>query len=200
LGFSPDDILTPEIVDCFGRAFDLPRKKKLLGSALQRPDAGEWAVALAGLANQLAVCRKNAAHHYNGSAKSCPWCALEKRGVPKFFNAKTQKPSPQKVKPPSEDRLKKHWPLIRTVLFFVGELLWKSSVFLLKVIYIALIAIFDFVAKLFGPATISIFELLGYFIIWLLACGIGLAVALVCLLAFAYVAMHVFGIAFLIFS
>ena len=200
LGLRSEDILTPDIIDLFGRAFDLPRKKKLLGSTPQRPDAGKWAVALAGLANQLAVCPKNAAHHYIGSAKSCPWCALEKRGVPKFFNAKIQQPSPQKVQPPRVDRLKKHWPLTRAILLYVGELLWKSSVFLLKVIYITLVAIIDFIAELFGPATIWILELLGNFAIWLLAWSIGLAVGVVCFLAFAYVAVHVFGLAFLIFS
>jgi len=170
LGFSPDDILTPEIVDCFGRAFDLPRKKKLLGSSPQRPDAGEWAVALAGLANQLAVCPKNAAHHYNGSAKSCPWCALEKRGVPKFFTPKVPDMSGVSQKPSTQKPHFSIWgftaKLLRAGGRLIGKIIYMVLASLIELIAPFLYAVADRIAETFTTFEIFIEKLFLWTIRW----------------------------------
>jgi len=185
--FHPADILTPEVIDLFGRAFDLPRKKKLLGGSTQRPDAGEWAVALAGLANQLAVCSKNAAHNFNGSAKSCPWCALEKRGVPKFFETnKSVKsfPSPAtETHFPENDtsgwidvvtlKLKSYaYQIVRAILGYFAALIKKAIRSLLNLFMGAINSTINLFARLFKFISNLLFQLLTaavrHWLFWLL--------------------------------
>lgn len=87
IGLKPTDVLTPEIIDLFGRAFAIP-KSSVFSRRTSRPDAGDWAVALSDLANQLEVCFVDPAHHYPNPAVHCPWCALVGRGMQPMFTPK----------------------------------------------------------------------------------------------------------------
>ena len=178
LGLRSEDILTPDIIDLFGRAFDLPRKKKLLGSTPQRPDAGKWAVALAGLANQLAVCPKNAAHHYIGSAKSCPWCVLEKRGVPKFFitQAPTFLSNLTASKARANSRPGRGWSKL---IFRFIDVLWHGSNLIIKFSWQILREIFltlmDLADDIYDACDGSIIQLISSILNWTIMWTIRLA-------------------------
>ncbi len=51
-----------------------------------RPRATDWVYVLDELRNQLRTCGYNPAHKYINGLPSCPWCDLERSGVPPFFN------------------------------------------------------------------------------------------------------------------
>jgi len=67
--------VTPELAHLFRRAF--------IGDAASRPSAAAWVAALDDLKTKTVSCRVNAAHRYR-AGRSCPWCALEARGLHYF--------------------------------------------------------------------------------------------------------------------
>lgn len=89
-GIKPTDIVSHELVHLFSNAF----------GSKNRPSASDWHDALQRYRHQLQPCSKNGNHAYPSGARQCPWCAMEKKGLPKLFNHKsarskwTQKTAP----------------------------------------------------------------------------------------------------------
>lgn len=71
----PDiDILTPEIIGLFQRAFvDGATKPDL------RPTTDEWLTALTRLLADLQTCPRNHSHRYRNGLTDCPWCTQARR-------------------------------------------------------------------------------------------------------------------------
>ena len=94
LGIDASDILSQRVKGLFAKAFD--------GGAMisrARPSAHEWMDALASFARELITCPANRSHAYAASAKTCPWCRLEAKGLPPIFApTPRQRPRPQPPK------------------------------------------------------------------------------------------------------
>ena len=76
------EALPPALRDLFRRAFVTGHR-----SPEARPAAEEWALALDREGGCLRTCRANPLHRYGGHLRSCPWCAMSRRGRPDPFPA-----------------------------------------------------------------------------------------------------------------
>lgn len=74
-GIKPTDVLSHELIHHFTNAF---------GSQF-RPSASDWHNALQRYRQQLTPCSTNGNHAHPVGAKQCPWCAMERKGLPKLF-------------------------------------------------------------------------------------------------------------------
>lgn len=81
-GIKPTDLLSRELINLFTSAF----------GSKKRPSAADWHDALQRYRQSLTPCGTNGAHAYPAGAKQCPWCAMEKKGLPKLFNHKPPQP------------------------------------------------------------------------------------------------------------
>jgi len=71
-GMPPADVLPPEVLALFDRAFGPGA-----GALLPRPTALEWHEALRRLADGLRTCPRTRTHHFQPGLDACPWCARE---------------------------------------------------------------------------------------------------------------------------
>ena len=94
-GLKPTDLLSQELIQHFTKAF----------GSTSRPSAADWRDALQRYRQQLSSCSTNGNHAYPAGAKRCPWCAMEKKKLPKLFNHKAPRPQPTtKSSPPQNSQ------------------------------------------------------------------------------------------------
>jgi len=76
----PLNVLTPELAQLFDRAFGRSSHQPTA-----RPQATEWAKAIAQFIKQLRRCPSDPGHLFPAYIKACPWHALMRAGSPNFF-------------------------------------------------------------------------------------------------------------------
>lgn len=78
IGLPPRALFPARIAALFDRAFTP-------GLLSRRPSPLEWLNALEDFYGTLKTCQGNVSHVYSPTAIHCPWCALERQGIPPLF-------------------------------------------------------------------------------------------------------------------